>query len=431
MSINMIKFFLRERLFMKNIIAFCGLLSVVLCGGGAYAVSAGAVSGSEANRGGMLISNPSTTGNRGMQGFADSYRQNQVANYYMNTQLDVGTACSERIMKCLTEYCDGTTVTAGIIQGRCAYTTETELYNYALLCLQKDNSQLLPQYNVNTKSSAGAMNTAARLCPPYVQQNLMSFLSMSNMATQLSKSHSDLCIKRRQELEAAMACHSVALAYGNDTTSKLTSQLTDYCGSGVPGGSAEMVTRFVNAGNIGSNVWGWAEKVVGLDVNSKGADWQSAMDNVLAGYANRMNLACGDNLQINPSSATVSTTGTAGLLVAASLLTDAKFPDAVNVANNAIQPSGYSSFWMEVLSNADLLNQETAKQVVFAGLGNSPLTANAFLTSAQMSQMQEAYKKGTKVFIIKDATRCFVIPVQTLTDAETTMVATQFSHCRK
>ena len=418
---------------MKKNFVFYGMFGALLYTCGAMAVSAGVATGGANNRGTSLISNnynTNATGTRGMQGAANAYKQAQIASYYMNTQLDVGTACSERIMKCLTEVCDGTTVSAGIVQGRCANVTETSLYNYALLCLQKDTSQLLPQYNVNTKNSTGAMNTAARLCPPYVQENLMSFLSMSNMATQLSKSTSDLCIQRRQELEAAMACHSAALAYGNDTTSKLTSQLTDACGSGIPGGSSEMVSRFVNAGNVGANVWGWAEKIVGLDMNSKGADWQSAVDNVLAGYTNRMNLACGENMQINPSAATVSTTGTAGLLVAGALLMDSKFPSAETVTQNALKPSAYSSLWMEITSQSDLLSESTATQVVNAGLVNSPLTANHFLTSAQMTQMQEGYKKGTKVYIIRDTTRCYIVPVQTLTDSETTMVATQFSHCR-
>lgn len=414
---------------MKRFVALCGLIAVVFGANGAMAVSAGTVATSNVNR--ALVSNVNSNGLRGMAGVANAYKQNQLANYYMATQLDVGTACSERIMKCLNEYCDGTTVAGGIVQNKCQYVSQNDLYNYALLCLQKDNSQLLPQYNVNTKYSTGAMNTAARLCPAYVQENLMSWLSMANMADKLSKSSSDLCIQRRQELNAAMSCHSVALAYGNDTTSKLTAQLTDYCGAGIPGGSSEMVLRFVNAGNVGANVWGWAEKIVGLDVNAKGADWQSAVDNVLAGYTNRMNLACGDNLQMNPSSATVSTTGTAGLLVAASLLTgDKKLPDAATVAKNAVTPGAYSNFWMEVLSNANLMDSATASQVVNAGLTNSVLTANAFLTSSQMSQMQEAYKKGTKVFIIRDTTRCYIVPVQTLTDAESTLVASQFSNCR-
>ena len=419
---------------MKNIIAFCSLLGFVFGTGNAFAVSAGVVTGGDGNRGTAVVSssatNTYTTGSRGMQAVANAYKQNQIANYYITSQVDVGTACSEKIMKCLTDYCGGTTVSAGIVQGRCAYATESELYNYALLCIQNDTTRLMPQYNVNSKSYTGAMNTAAQLCPPYVQSNLMSYLSMANMADKLSRNNSDLCIQRRQELEAAMSCHSAALAYGNDTTSKLTSHLTDYCGSGIPGGSAEMVTRFLNAGNVGANVWGWAEKIIGLDINSKGADWQSAVDNVLAGYVNRMNLACGDNLQMNPSSATVSTTGTAGLLVAAAILTDNKVADAATVANNATNPNAYSSFWMEVLANHDIYDQASAQQVVNAALTNSALSAGTFLTSNQMVQMQEAYKRGTKVYIIRDTTRCYIVPVQVLTDTETTMVATQFSSCR-
>ena len=112
-------------------------------------------------------------------------------------------------------------------------------------------------------------------------------------------------------------------------------------------------------------------------------------------------------------------------------MTDSKFPDAGKVAGNAVNPSAYSAFWMEVTSNSDLYDANTAKQVVNAGLTNSPLTQNAFLSSSQMSQMQEGYKNGTKVFIIRDNTRCYVVPVQTLTDTETTMVASQFSNCRK
>ena len=421
---------------MKNIIAFCSIIGALLYAGDALSVSvAGSGTANNASRGTGLVSNATvnTSANtgRGMQGFANAYKQNQIANYYIATQVDVGTACSEKIMQCLTDYCGGTTVSAGIVQSRCTYATESELYNAALLCIQNDRTRLLPQYNVNSISSTGATNTAAQLCPPYVQSNLMSYLSMANMADKLSKSNSSMCIQRRQELEAAMSCHSVALAYGNATTSKLTSQLTDYCGSGVPGGSAEMVSRFVNAGNVGANVWGWAEKIVGLDINSKGADWQSAVDNVLAGYANRMNLACGDNLQINPSAATVSTTGTAALLAVAALATDDKSLNAGTILQNVTNPSAYSAFWMEVLSNSDLFTEDSATNVVKAALTNSPLTANAFLTSLQMTQMQEAYRNGTKVFIIRDTTRCYIVPVQTLTESETTLIASQFSHCRK
>jgi len=317
---------------MKRFWLTCGCIGTFLIGDAAMAVSAGTVANDSARA--SVYTNSagySTAGSRGQKGIANAYIQNQRNTYFLVTQPDVDTACRRKIMNCLTDYCGDSTVVPGKTSSRCMYATETELYNYALLCLQKDTSILLPQYNTMTRNGAGGMNTAARLCPSYVQQELMSYLSMANMADKLTKSHSDLCVQRRRELEAAMACHSVALAYGNETTSMLTTQLTDYCGAGVAGGSAEMVTRFVNAGNVGASVWGWAEKIVSLDLNNKGANWESAVDAVLASYTNRMNLACGDDLQLNTVSHPTTTNTTPNLQNAVSLVANVAFPTTQNM----------------------------------------------------------------------------------------------------
>ncbi len=293
---------------MKHFFNVFGAVCACLIGAGAYGVSAGTVATSSATTnglraGGLYNINTINTANssnlRGNQGLANAYQTNMRNTYYMVNVPDVDSACREKIYKCLSDYCGDVTVVPGKQSGRCVTATESELYNYSLLCLQKDTSVLLPQYGVNTRSGVGGMNTAAHLCPKYVQQEVMSYMSMALMADQLTKTHSADCLQRRQELAAAMSCHSVALAYGNETSSMLRSQLNDFCGAGVSGGSAEMVTRFANAGNIGANIWGWAEKVVTLDMNKKSADWQNAVDTVLASYTNRMNLACGDNLQLN------------------------------------------------------------------------------------------------------------------------------------
>jgi len=249
---------------------------------------------------------------------------------------------------------------------------------------------------------------------------------MANMADKLTKSHSDLCVQRRRELEAAMACHSVALAYGNETSSMLTSQLTDYCGAGVAGGSAEMVTRFANAGNVGANIWGWAEKIVNLDLNNKGSNWEAAVDAVLASYTNRMNLACGDNLQLNTVSHPTTTNTTPGLQTAAALVANTAFP---TTSGSTVEKPGDWSVYMEVTSMSEIYDYATANQVVQAGLTNSSLTQNSFLSSSQMDNMQNAYKKGTKVFIIRDSSRCYTIPVQTLTQTERSILAQSFANC--
>lgn len=412
---------------MKKALLIGGLFATVFSISECFAVSAGTVNASDVSRG-VSINTATTTTGRGYQGLANAYNQNQRNTYYMVTQPDVDSACRERIYNCLAEYCGDVTVVPGQRTGRCQYATESELYNYALLCLQKDTSVLLPQYNTNTRTGTGGLNTAARLCPPYVQQEVMSYLSMANMADQLSKSHSDLCLQRRQELEAAMACHSVALAYGNETTSMLTTQLTDACGAGVPGGSAEMVTRFANAGNVGANIWGWAEKIINLDLNQKGEDWQAAVDAVLASYTNRMNLACGDDLQLNTvsHSSSGSSAQPTTLQTVAALATGVAFPTA---APNVENPYENWSVYMEVQSMSELNDYNTAYQVIQAALSNPSTTQNAFLTSAQMDNMQTAYTRGTKVFVIRDSARCFIIPVATMTPQETSLVAQSFANC--
>lgn len=412
---------------MKRFSCILGLVCAYTTVNTAIAVSAGTVSAADKNRA-MVIQAPTSNKNtlRGNAAVANAYKNNQRNTYFIVNQPDVDTACREKIFKCLTDYCGDTTVVSGVPTTKCQYATETELYNYALLCLQKDNEILLPQYGANTKNYVGGMNTAAQLCPSYVQQELMSYLSMANMANQLSKSHSDLCLKRRQELEAAMACHAVALAYGNETNSKLTSQLTDYCGAGVPGGSAEMVTRFSNAGNVGANIWGWAEKIVSLDLNNKGADWQAAVDAVLAGYTNRMNLACGDNMQLNTVSHASNTGAPSALQTVAAMAVGATFPTTTTKKEN---PYANQSIWQEVTSLSELYKYDDAYQLVMAALSNPSTTPNAFLNSAQMDDMQTAYTRGTKVFIVRDSARCYIVPVSALSSTEQSLVAQTYAGC--
>ena len=413
---------------MNKFLTFLGLFGLFFGGFDANAATMGTVSAanSASNSRSISMYTPSADGARGSQGLANAYKANQRNTYYMVTQPDVDTACREKIFACLSDYCGDVAVVPGQRTSKCQYATESELYNYTLLCLQKDNSVLLPQYNTNTRTSPGGMNTAARLCPAYVQQELMAYLSMANMADKLSKSNSDLCIQRRQELEAAMACHSVALAYGNETASMLNSYLTDYCGAGVPGGSAEMVSRFANAGNVGANIWGWAEKIVSLNLNEKGADWQAAVDAVLAGYTNRMNLACGDNMQLNTAAHATGSSQPTTLQAVAAMAVGTAFPTTNNAVPN---PYETQSIFMEIESRSELWDYDTAHQVVQAGLTNNALTQNAFLTSAQMDNMQTAYKRGTKVFVIRDSARCYAIPVAQMSQTETSLMAQTFANC--
>ena len=414
---------------MNKFVMIFGCLGMCLLANPALSVSAGTTVN---NNGRATIyttsTGASTGGIRGQKGIVNAYLQNQRNTYFMVTQPDVDTACRQKIYNCLAEYCGDATVIPGKTSGRCSYASETELYNYALLCLQKDTSILLPQYNTITKNGTGGMNTAARLCPSYVQQELMSYLSMMNMADKLTKSHSDLCVQRRRELEAAMACHSVALMYGNQTTSMLRSQLTDYCGSGVSGGSAEMVTRFMNAGNLGADIWGWADKIVGLELNAKGKNWESAVDAVLAGYTNRMNLACGDDLKLNTVPHNTSSDAEySNLKNVAAVAFNLALPEQNKTENK--NPYANWAFYKEITSLHEIYSYAEANAVVQAGLTNSPLIQSPYLSSAQMDDMQNAYKLGTKVFVIRDSARCYIVPVATLTQTETSLMSQSFASC--
>lgn len=410
---------------MKHLYTAVGAICMCVMGTHAYGVSAGSVTANTSGTARGMITNTTNTSNnlRGNQGLANAYKTNQRNTYYMVNVPDVDTACRTKIDKCLSDYCGDITVVPGQVNGRCAYVTETELYNYALLCLRNDRDVLLPNFAANTKMGVGGLNTAAHLCPSYVQQEIMAWLSMSNMATELTKAHSPQCLERRQELEAAMTCHSVALAYGNETSSMLMSQLTDFCGAGVPGGSAEMVSRFANAGNVGANIWGWAEKIVSLDLNKKGSDWETAVDAVLASYTNRMNLACGEDMQLNLPQRETSN-GLTNLQAAAVVAATVAFPDAQKKTD-----APAVELYKEIRSRTEIYDYATANQVVQAGLTNSVLTQNAFFTSAQMDDMQKAYKKGTKLFVLRDSTRCYMVPVAEMTSGEQSVVAQQFATC--
>ncbi|MDR1027468.1 MAG: hypothetical protein LBL46_03575 [Rickettsiales bacterium] len=369
---------------------------------------------------------------RGNQQTANTYRNNQRANYYMITQPDVDSACRDRIYKCLSDYCGDVLVVPGTASNSsCNYATESELYNWALMCLSRDRAALLPQYGTGAASTANAMNTAARLCPSYIQSELMSYLSMANLAETLTLKRSDECVSRRQELSAAISCHQVAITYGSSTQNRLVSELTNYCGDGLPGGSGAMVQKFATAGNLGANVLGWAEKIVSMDLSNKGPEWQSAMDGVLAYYTNRMNLACGDNMKITTPTRVVGDTS-----VAPTLTTIA------NLAMNAysveqlkqIQETGRAdapieTIWQEVRALYDIYDYATAKQVVDSALSNTPLMQNRFLSSSQMASVQDGYRSGVKVFVIRDSNRCWLVPVRQMSTQEQNAVAYGFANC--
>jgi hypothetical protein len=144
-----------------------------------------------------------------------------------------------------------------------------------------------------------------------------------------------------------------------------------------------MVTRFATAGNMGADIWGWAEKIVGLEANKKGKDWQVAVDAVLAGYTNRMNLACGDNVQINTPARAQSNEPSA-LQTVANLAVATAFPTTTQQIEN---PYANQSIWMDVRSRTDIYTKSDAFAVIGAALNNPAILQNAYFNTGEMDDI--------------------------------------------
>ena len=399
-----------------------------------------------ASKTGVITS--SNSQQRGHAGQAAGFRQHQLQQHYMTHTPDVDTACRQRIYECLAKYCGDMTVVPGVYEGRCQYASEGELYNWALLCISRDFTDLMPQYNIVTRAQGTPVNTVARLCPPFVQQEIMNFLSMSMMAGRLAQQRSAACMDARAELAAALSCHQTTMIYANESSSLLESMLTASCGAGVLGGSRAMVQQFLNAGNVGGDVWGWVNKLISLDASKKAAGWETRVDTIAAGFVNRMNAACGENMQFQAVQHRVDTSPTL-LQQAATALVSHQLNQAFTDPNKLNAPAsggatafpgsggggasgkaaGATQILMTVNSNYAIHDFATASQVVQAALTNPITTQNPFLTSAQMQQMQQGRRTGTKVFMIKDHSRCFIIAVEPLTDAENKLVAPHLASC--
>ena len=162
-----------------------------------------------------------------------------------------------------------------------------------------------------------------------------------------------------------------------------------------------------------------------MEVNNKGDDWQSAVDAVLAGYTNRMNLACGENLQINVPARTPSNEPSA-LQTVANLAVAAAFPATNQQVEN---PYANQPIWMEVTSRTNIYNANDAYQVINAALTNPATFQNAYFNSAEMDDMQRAYTRGTKVFILRDTARCYIVPVAQMTPQEQSLLAQVTANC--
>jgi hypothetical protein len=148
-----------------------------------------------------------------------------------------------------------------------------------------------------------------------------------------------------------------------------------------------------------------------------------------------MNLTSGENMQMNTPARNVGASAGTGnplptLTTIAGLAVNAYASNQlIGIDRESAANAPAETIWAEIRSASDVYDFATAKQVVNAGLTNSPLTQNAFLSSAQMAAMQDKYKTGAKVFILRDSSRCYYVPVRTMTTQEQSAVAQIFASC--
>ena len=85
---------------------------------------------------------------------------------------------------------------------------------------------------------------------------------------------------------------------------------------------------------------------------------------------------------------------------------------------------------MEVYSISDeLYSQDRAEQAVMAVFAQNATKQNPFFSPATVASMHQAYERGTKMFVVRENARCFMVPVVEMTTDEHMLVAQTFPGC--
>ena len=123
------------------------------------------------------------------------------------------------------------------------------------------------------------------------------------------------------------------------------------------------------------------------------------------------------------------TTGgdTSGLQTIATMAVNAAFP--ATSAPVAEDPYKTWPLWIDITSRSEVYTYQDAHQIVIAVLYNPPTTQNAFLNSAQITDIQNAYKRGSKMIVLRDNVRCYMVPVQEMTSQEYGLLSGSLAGC--
>ncbi|MBL0718114.1 MAG: hypothetical protein JJV93_02575 [Alphaproteobacteria bacterium] len=340
---------------------------------------------------------------------------------YRDNLTSPSVICPQIISDCLSSYCGEISLAQNQPARLCSNMDPITLTKAVKVCLANNSS-------AQVRASGNIVSTASN-CSPYISSSINIYLSSLVAASQLISNRSEDCLNKKEQLNASMACHQTALAFGQESASSLKSRLMLACGPGVRGGTDLMVSKFYEGGNVRST-FGMISKIITLDDSKKGTGWKDAMDEILIGYINQMNLACQTQMSFSPSVGTDYTSES----YMSNIIKDTYSANTANTVNTVNTYNTASTFSttvssFNVYSAQSLVNYNTARQVVMAGLTNDLYSPNQFLSSKVMGDMQEAVRNNTKVFIIRDALRCYIVPITNLSPTEHQQLLRQEPSC--
>ena len=130
-------------------------------------------------------------------------------------------------------------------------------------------------------------------CKQWTFNALVPLLENKGQAEKSIRRNTRECANAMNAVAAARKCHALMLAHDGSIDLSLEGRLDALCGRGA-GGSGEMVSRFLHAGDYGeANIGAQRDMLLTSQNTAKRDNWRQAVDIVLAGYVETAKSPCG------------------------------------------------------------------------------------------------------------------------------------------
>ncbi|MDR1476613.1 MAG: hypothetical protein LBI17_00610 [Rickettsiales bacterium] len=130
-------------------------------------------------------------------------------------------------------------------------------------------------------------------CKKWTFDMVVKLLENKGAVEKQLKINSPFCQSAASALAAAKKCHAGMLAHDGSIDPALKGRLESLCGAGA-GGDDTMVERFLRAGDYGdANAGAQRDMLLTSQNTAKRDNWRQAVDMVLAGYIDMVEIPCG------------------------------------------------------------------------------------------------------------------------------------------